>query len=818
MTSQFILQCVALWTLWLLLAVFVKADEFTGKPGYGFIGYGITMYKPTCAFACHDSITAPLNCSTEDAGDMSMSSKLIKRVAADDDSNSNDTVVEGDGWIIMNTPSGACLCNNDFYLQTLAYCMSTKCAAFSISVPDLEEYWLTNIPGSELVQPVPKVSYQQALGHVTQLPTTPLDNDILLNYTAMVPDDLWLPIYNSGANFEEAEDIHERYGLVVFLGGAVIPIGVSALVRLIPWPASLLSKLHAYLIDPPVIGSRHSSPLAAGFIVPTCGQALFIAYIWLINLVLSAANYHPVLPNAWLPSIKWEVLAYLGNRFGVLSFANLPLLILYSGRNNVLLWLTNWSHSTFLLLHRWISFICILQAILHSLIYLYVYTNEEGYNHATESKLPYWYWGIIGTLSLIVLVPASSLQIRQRLYNHVFLPSHTVLAILTLVSCFLHIILRFERQWGYETWIYMAAAVWAFDRLARGLRIAGAMISGRTFFGRAFVSVIDEEYYRLDLVPGVAASAGGYLFLHFPTVSKWRFWESHPFSNPGIICRGDANRDRVLTLQNERRCKPGTPQTYVNEIRGNKVPSSDLAASLDDSSSRRPAAFDTNEAPVNIAMVNSTTKTTLFIRKSATGLTSRLVSHAAAAAPSGLRVLIEPSYGRVVTFIQEGQPGSQFAPSESFANILCIAGGVGITAIIPLLKNAGSFSTVAEVGSKKVYWGVRSVELVRAVEDALDCETDRAGIGYGETGAGVLARKWPGDVQAIISIGRRLDLRALLEEELSISEKNPLDRFQKGTTVVVCGPPAMADDVRCVVTGLARKGVLVRLIVESFSW
>jgi len=53
-----------------------------------------------------------------------------------------------------------------------------------------------------------------------------------------------------------------------------------------------------------------------------------------------------------------EIAVYVSNRLGLLSFADLPLLMLYAGRNNILLWLTIWSHSTFLLLDRWVSYIC----------------------------------------------------------------------------------------------------------------------------------------------------------------------------------------------------------------------------------------------------------------------------------------------------------------------------------------------------------------------------------------------------------------------------------------------------------------------------
>jgi hypothetical protein len=60
----------------ILLPVFLQlgialASGSTDRNGHGLIGYGITMYKPACAFACRDSISgAILACSEEDMGAM----------------------------------------------------------------------------------------------------------------------------------------------------------------------------------------------------------------------------------------------------------------------------------------------------------------------------------------------------------------------------------------------------------------------------------------------------------------------------------------------------------------------------------------------------------------------------------------------------------------------------------------------------------------------------------------------------------------------------------------------------------------------------
>ncbi|KAI1374516.1 ferric-chelate reductase [Hypoxylon crocopeplum] len=740
------------WAAGFLYALVVTSQS-TGRPGHGFIGYGIEMYRPACAYGCHDSISAPLNCTDAemgDDGDMGGMRRLRKRMGDMGGDSMDDDLPSGDGWMVMD-PTPACMANNDFYLQTLAYCLKERC--LDVPVSELEEYWALNVAGRKTDQPAPKESYQEALAAITTTPSRELNNSMVLNYTAVVSDEQYIPNYYADLNFEGSEQTHERYGLVIFLTGAFIPIGLS-LLRLLPWPVSWVSLFDAYFIDPPVFGSRHASPLWGLGIVPTRGQALFIGYLWLVNIVLSAVGYNPIWPHAWYTSLNKEVTNYVSNRLGLLSFANLPLVVLYAGRNNVLLLLTNWSHTTFLLLHRWIAFICMLQAVLHSAIYLQVYTHFTGYDYESDSQLPYWYWGIIGTLALAILIPASIQPLRQRFYQ-IFHAIHIAFSILALIGCYLHIYYRFNRQWGYETWVYIAVGVWVFDRLVRIARTVRGGIK------RAYVTPIDDEYFRVD-IPGITAT--GHVYLHFPTISTWRIWENHPFSVAGIT------RGIQAEIQHE----------VPTAVEGKEPEASETSRSISPPSP--PAQL--------VSGFQDRIGTTFFIRKSQTGLTSRLM--ASGSHQAVVPVLLEASYPSSSVLKDH-----HIAPTSSIPHVLLIAGGVGITAILPYVDDISSVLPV--IGSRKLYWGVRTLPLVDAVENMLGQMNE------GSKGG----RRW-GRVEVTLSVADRFNLQSLLESELCGK--------QGGTTVVVCGPPEMADEVRCIVSGLSRHGVVTRLIVESFSW
>lgn len=68
---------------------------------------------------------------------------------------------------------------------------------------------------------------------------------------------------------------------------------------------------------------------------------------------------------------------YVADRTGIICYANLPILWMFSGRNNIFLWLTGWSFSTFNIFHRHIARIATIQAVVHSIAYSALEANCE---------------------------------------------------------------------------------------------------------------------------------------------------------------------------------------------------------------------------------------------------------------------------------------------------------------------------------------------------------------------------------------------------------------------------------------------------------
>lgn len=734
-----------------LTLVGIAGADVTNPPGRGFIGFGIHYYEPACAWACTYAVAAPINCTT---ADLAIAPQFRRR----DEAAATPDYPSGDGWQFTDAATPTCQSRNQDYLRTLAYCMKSYCKSTPVS--EIEAHWeenLVKLPDGSL----PK-SYTEVLFDIKETPTRPINATEPLNYTAIVPQDVYdlhfIDVFDGDMN----ETINSLFSLILVISAAAIPIATS-LLRFLPWPSSWATKFNAYFIDPPLFGSRHAAPVWGFGIMPTRGQAIFIIYLWVLNIAFSVMGYS-IRVGTWYSSIKETIGRDIGNRLGVLSYAHVPIVILYAGRNNFLLWVTNWSHSTFILLHRWAAFLCTLHAALHSLCYLDTALHSPGWEE--EFTSPYWYWGCAGTIGFVILTIISIQPVRKRIYE-TFLIAHIVIVVVVIVSSYKHVALKYTDAYGFQNWLWMACAIWGFDRFVRVARWLG---SG---FKRAYITAIDEDYLRLD-IPKV--STDGHVYLHFPTISTWRFWENHPFSIAGT------------TREEDESLRVGTPMSEEKETR---IITSTVAA-LGSSSGK-------TENDASSIRAQREPGVTLFIRKQG-GLTARL----AAVGPSlsGIPVFIEGPYNHRATILQDGHS----EPTHRFPNLLCIAGGVGITGALPMLArfhNAGK-----PLGTRKLYWGARTWPLVREVE-----RMQLGGPGPQDTAA---QRRW-GDVDVTLSIGERFDLRRVLTEELV--------QQTGGTVVLVCGPAGMVDEVRCVVSALGRHGktksgkaLIIKLVTENFSW
>jgi hypothetical protein len=381
----------------------------------------------------------------------------------------------------------------------------------------------------------------------------------------------------------------------------------------------------------------------------------------LLNVILSCLGYQSQQPHPWGYNRRGEILAYAGYRTGEFAFALLPLTILFAGRNNILLWVTDWPYSTFILLHRWVARLFATHTILHSIFLLAARVQTGTYK--SDLKLPYWKWGIVGTVFASAMLVFSLVWMRRLSYE-VFLIGHIIMAIFTIVGSWYHLILRFGKTGTHEYWLYAAFAVWALDHVLRMLRILN------NGFQRATITEVGPHHVRVE-IPSVrfANKPACHGYVYFPTVQPLRPWENHPFS---------VNSTAVLhSFRAKLDAGPGSPTSSFHD-----ADSKDNTATKTNSTvaTSRIAAGETRASP----------GVTLYVRKS-TGMTRHLQNH------NSLLALLDGPY-----------PNNPAEHVLSCERLLLIGGGIGITGLLGFMS--GGHANV------KLAWSVK-VEAAALVAD-----------------------------------------------------------------------------------------------------
>ncbi|KFA46110.1 hypothetical protein S40293_03795 [Stachybotrys chartarum IBT 40293] len=610
--------------------------EKTTTPLVGLIGFGIDMYEPLCGAACHDILwRAELSCSTP-----------------------NPT--GSPGYIRHNPSSGrpiqdfltsaSCFATDVSYLTSTAYCFDQYCGAGADNIPvwQLEKAWRKYVASGE----EPQWTYGEALRQsqeALQDAEPRLWEDGLLNYTAILDAERYDAVYGSFKTYKYAETSHARYGIITLVLGAGVPI-LLTLAGYLPWGSTIGHWLEPYLSASIYKGyNMRILPFWLGN-AATVGQALYVFSFFSLNFIVSAVDYHYHWPHRMYESRNIEPLYYLANRTGVLAFAIAPLVILLASRNNILLWLSNWSHGTFIVLHRWVGRVFVIQSIVHSIIELHIYVIRGRYPH--EETKSYWIWGAVATVAAVAIL-VSGITWARRTHYELFLISHIVLTIFVLIGSWYHVQLLYFGARGYENWLYACFAVWGADRLLRLLRIAktGIRISKVTELSDELVRV-DIEGVRWDISPGTHAYA------YFPGLN-WRVWENHPFS---VVS--------TARIQRSRQAKTA----------GGDTPDSSSTASRDNAFRIEKSVGITARGLDCKKTMTTTAGVTLYIKKSR-GMTSSL------------------RQSRELTTLLEGPYKDRSHEGLMKCDrLVCLAGGVGITGVLEF---------AATHPNSKLYWSMK---------------------------------------------------------------------------------------------------------------
>ncbi|GME82922.1 unnamed protein product [Ambrosiozyma monospora] len=235
----------------------------------------------------------------------------------------------------------------------------------------------------------------------------------------------------------------------------------------------------------------------------------------LLHIIFLVYPYHSSSKHFYMyKSTAAEIRQYLADRAGIMAFGEIPLLILFAGRNNFLTFFSGFKFSSFIHFHKMVSRTMIIMAIIHSSNYTII---EKAY-WASALKERYFACGLAATTLAGCIWLFSFHPLRTRAYE-IFLYTHIIMVAAFVAMCWYHC-----KEQGLCEYIVASCAIWASDRVARIVRMCA--------FGyhKAEITVVNEESFKVCLrkPSNFSSHPGQYAFVYFTDSLLW--FQSHPFS------------------------------------------------------------------------------------------------------------------------------------------------------------------------------------------------------------------------------------------------------------------------------------------------
>ncbi|PTB35573.1 hypothetical protein M441DRAFT_152886 [Trichoderma asperellum CBS 433.97] len=502
--------------------------------------------------------------------------------------------------------------------------------------------------------------------------------------------------------------------------------------------------------------------------IPPRIQTITLIIFFLMNAIFSIHGYRIIDESLYFSTPTKQVLRYVSDRTGIISFANFPFIWLFGMRNNVALWLTGWDFGTYNNFHRWCARISTIEAVIHSVLYTVLIFMDGGITYyAWWFTMWFWNAGQMATVFMCALLILSVYWIRRRFYE-TFLVIHIGLSILLLLTMLGHVSI-FNGE--YDALFWAPAIIWVFDRIMRVLRII--MFNPGHWSTVALASYNDSaNIIRLAVPIGSALykpRAGNYFFLSILDDSN--SWESHPFT--------------VASISDEM------PQKM--EVSEESLP---LLGSI----------MTTPETNSQYTTLEATNEHMTFLIRPYNGFTMRLRDMLAneEANPKPLRILVDGPYGHTQKL-------------HEYHRVIFIAGGSGIVVALSYLTSL--FKEIKTPAKIDLYWAVRESAfakdilslylLSKGVKQAIETGKLSLQLYTSSQLEGLYIDSLPSQVQHHVG---RLDIGLVITSAARDTRAGNL-------AVVACGPAKMEDDSRLAVVHALKEGNhRIDYYEESFIW
>ncbi|CEP63857.1 ferric reductase family protein LALA0_S09e04060g [Lachancea lanzarotensis] len=448
-----------------------------------------------------------------------------------------------------------CYCINDNALGSFLYCaydhLHSKQDRHS-----LHEFFQFRCPNTT-VEHMEQV-YQNASQHMVNISqiknfnkTNPINVPIYVNPTQYK---LWHRSYSARYdNFKRA--LHWGAALLGYWGIIMFCGMLSNLAHKIA-PTFMISAnkktsqlaivrwYRKFLSIPALFGMNHTNKDPLGGVVPTRLESFIIFVFLALCVIFQAVKYEHIENNPLFISKTVEMSVYIGDRSALICNFLMIITYLFAGRNQILLLLTGWKQSTFVIYHKWVGRMFYLSVLTHIISMMITTCLRTGF-YAIRSKTEWWIYGSVAGVAGGIIVVQSFSWLRAKNYE-LFLYVHILMALAFLVGAWRHV-----DDLGYGQYAFATAAVWCFDRFIRLVRLFSFGVK------TAQVCIVSDETLQITVDKGSwwPFFPGAFGYLHILKTSV--FWQSHPFT----VVKTDNNELRFYI-----KIKKGVTETLYKQL------------------------------------------------------------------------------------------------------------------------------------------------------------------------------------------------------------------------------------------------------------
>ncbi|KAK6201398.1 FAD-binding domain-containing protein [Scheffersomyces amazonensis] len=416
-----------------------------------------------------------------------------------------------------------CNPNNHCALGSISHCMIDHAAD---SIEEINQF-LKSCEGSGLTLEQFEHAYLNATPYMKT--RNPPKNEYALQPTYFplsVPQNAFTEAYNQAygsiltANYTLIFGILlESYWFIIMMLATInhwVYFFTPTLIRNLHSP--VVNYFRSIFILAPTDNKHHANPIKKFMIfrmlLPLRFESFIISFWFILMIIFASADIYT--PTGGTIHLS------IGHRAGWLVAYTLPIIFLFSGRNNFLQYLTGWQFSRFLILHRWVARSAILLIIVHASNYTMALKHFGVYKEFFQQGFV-----IAGVTAgtAIGLLNGHSFQIFRNSNYELFVLIHILLATAVVVGGWIH-----TSHFDCPQFFYATITIWGVDKLARIVRIISFGIQTAQVELRAEetikVSVKKPHHWK--------AHPGAHSFIYFfkPTC----FWQAHPFTVVDSIC------------------------------------------------------------------------------------------------------------------------------------------------------------------------------------------------------------------------------------------------------------------------------------------